>query len=47
MEKQNDDLTVFAVSSFDVHKFQEFSYSNGVSMKLIIWKAEEYTELCN
>lgn len=44
MAKKNEDLTV---SSFDVQKFCECSYSNRVSMKLIIWKAEEYTQLCN
>lgn len=32
MAKQNEHLTVFVVSSFDVHKFQEFGYSNRVSM---------------
>lgn len=47
MAKQNDDLTVFAVSSFEVPKLQEFRYINRVSFKLIIWKTNEYTQLCS
>lgn len=47
MGKQNDDLMVLTFSSFDVHKLQEFSCNNWVSTKLIVRKAEEYTQLCN